>query len=79
MSFVKWNEQDALCGCRVELSPACDLWMQGARFGSIVAVDRQSKLVRLRMDHPQVKKLQAVRSEYVRSIAHGAEYDSIFQ
>lgn len=32
---------------RVELHPACDLWMQGARFGTVVSVGPRFVNVRL--------------------------------
>lgn len=41
-------------GQRVELHPACDLWMRGARFGTVVKVGR--KHVHVRMDHAQVRR-----------------------
>lgn len=44
-------------GMRVELSPACDLWMQGARFGTIAKI-ANDWTISVRMDHPSVRKLQ---------------------
>jgi hypothetical protein len=35
-------------GQRLELHPACDVWMMGDRFGTVVKVGR--KLVHVRMD-----------------------------
>ena len=43
------------------LSPACDLWMRGARFGTIQGAEIDAhgrEVVIVRMDHPQVKRLQ---------------------
>lgn len=48
---------------RVELSPACDLWMMGARMGTVQKVE--GPMLWLRMDHPQVKKLVKITTEYV--------------
>ena len=45
-------------GDRVEISPHIDLWMRGARFGEVKDVLGIMALVR--MDHPQVKKLQEI-------------------
>lgn len=42
-------------GCRVELSPSYDLWMQGARFGEVTSVG--DEMASVRMDHPQVKRI----------------------
>jgi len=45
-------------GTRVELHPGYDLWMRGARFGVVVRV--KDGVAQVRMDHPQVKRLQRV-------------------
>lgn len=45
---------------KIELTPSCDLWMRGARFGTIVktraGADGQLQYG-IRMDHPEVKKI----------------------
>lgn len=46
-------------GQRVELHPACDLWMRGARFGTVHSVAKDGTL-RIKMDHPQVRRLVLV-------------------
>lgn len=46
-------------GMRVELSPACDLWMRGAKFGTIAKLGADWS-VYVRMDHPSVRKLQHI-------------------
>lgn len=43
---------------RVELSPAYDLWMQGARFGVVKQIHNEFAYVE--MDHPQVKRRQKI-------------------
>lgn len=43
-------------GDKVELHPACDLWMRGATTGTIHSI--RNGIVRVRMDHYQVKRLQ---------------------
>lgn len=35
---------DFKAGDRVELHPACDLWMRGARFGTVKHVTRMGKV-----------------------------------
>jgi len=52
-------------GSRVELSPACDLWMQGARFGTVISLD-QDGFALVKMDHPQVKKRQTIHVQDLR-------------
>lgn len=50
-------------GSRVELSPACDLWMRGARFGEVQRIKDNGHLM-VRMDHPQVRRLQEIPVYY---------------
>jgi hypothetical protein len=52
---------DTFVGVRIELHPGCDLWMRGARFGTITGFGGSYATVR--MDHPQVKKLQRIPIE----------------
>ena len=54
-------------GDRVELSPACDLWIRGARFGVVHSVAKDGT-VKLRMDHPQVKRLVKATPDLVRKV-----------
>lgn len=65
-----------LVGAHVELHPGCDLWMRGARFGTISRVDGDHILVR--MDHPQVRELQRFTADRLRfdafGLGTGAEY-----
>ena len=42
-------------GQRVEIPVHLDLWMQGARFGTVTKVNEG--IIHIRMDHPQVKRL----------------------
>lgn len=46
---------------RIEIHPGYDLWMRGARFGTVVREyvwpKTGRRMVAVRMDHPQVKKL----------------------
>lgn len=42
-------------GDRVEIHPGCDLWMRGAKFGTVEFIGTGK--VQVKMDHPSVKKL----------------------
>lgn len=53
-------------GDRVELHPACDLWMAGARFGVVTRI--RDSVVHVRMDHPQVRRLQKLTMDLVRKL-----------
>lgn len=45
-------------GDRVELHPGCDLWMRGARLGTVHSFSlTPNDRVKVRMDHPQVRNL----------------------
>jgi hypothetical protein len=48
-------------GDRVEISPRFDLWMEGARFGTVTRV--QNGIVHVRMDHPHVKGIRKFKTE----------------
>jgi hypothetical protein len=55
-------------GSRVELSPGCDLWARGARFGSVkrIELDKHGReVVIVKMDHPSVKRLQRFFPAYL--------------
>jgi hypothetical protein len=48
---------------RVEIPPRLDLWMQGAKFGTIIKIDDYGYAT-VRMDHPQVtRKIRVHLSE----------------
>lgn len=52
---------NAPIGSRVQISPSFDLWVRGARYGTIkgAELDKHGReIVIVRMDHPQVRKLQ---------------------
>lgn len=55
-----YSSKSALAGRRVEIPAYCDLWMQGARCGEIHSVSTDGHIARVRLDHPQVKKLARV-------------------
>jgi len=58
-------------GTRVEIAPFYDLWMRGARYGTVAKVytdPRGVEMVAVRMDHPQVKKLARMSAHDVRPV-----------
>ena len=55
--------EDFAVGQRVELSPACDLWMMGARFGTVRKI--VNGRVCVKMDNPRVRKLQWMAPAYL--------------
>ena len=73
---MKHGTKNHVCvGKRVEIPAYCDLWMRGARFGTVERViERSSNFVAahdprggdifaVRMDHPQVKRLARVLAD----------------
>lgn len=54
---MKKSEQ--LVGRRVEIPVHHDLWAQGARHGVVTAIDKHG-VVRVKMDHPGVKRLARI-------------------
>lgn len=59
--------QSFAVGDRVELSPATDLWMRGAKYGTVSEVTWDNR-VAIRMDHKSVRRLQWHIAENVRHI-----------
>lgn len=59
MQFTRKHE---LVGLRVEIHPHYDLWMRGARYGTIHSVSVCGAVVRVKMDHPQVKRLARIKA-----------------
>lgn len=55
------NGQPMRIGDRVEIHPRFDLWMRGARFGTVHKIqtsnDGKQIAIAVRMDHKQVRKL----------------------
>ncbi len=66
-------------GQRCEIPAYTDTWMRGARCGEVVAVSQprhtlapDTTLFRVRMDHPQIKRLQVVVADDCRMIGGAA-------
>ena len=51
-------------GDRVEISPSCDLWMFGAKYGEITKIEMSGEML-VRMDHWQVKNLIRVNPNLI--------------
>lgn len=76
-----FSSKGAAVGQRVEIPAYCDLWMRGARLGVIHSVrpgrgnyldprdPRASTLAKVRLDHPQVKRLAIVHLDDCRTIS----------
>lgn len=58
-------------GDRVELSPHMDLWMQGARYGTVRRVQDTGTAIHylIRMDHKQVRRLIRLTAGDMRRVA----------
>jgi len=62
---MRYKRSGSFVGRRIEIGPHLDLWMRGARFGTVVmqsTAHAAGELMRLkvRMDHPQVKRLAVI-------------------
>lgn len=56
MVEVEGYGENIVAPCRVEISPHYDLWMQGARFGTVKSVT--DGIATVEMDNSEVKTLQ---------------------
>jgi hypothetical protein len=73
--MLRGTTKHTCVGERVQIPAYTDLWMRGARFGTVERViERSSNFVQandprggtifcVRMDHPQVRKLARVRAD----------------
>lgn len=63
-------EQRFAVGDRVELSPACDLWMQGAKFGTITGFIGPSShpSYMVKMDNRRVKGIKYFNPDLLRPV-----------
>jgi hypothetical protein len=78
--MAKGTTKHPCVGKRVEIPAYCDLWMRGARFGTIECVSigkgaylqagdpRGADMFAVRMDHPQVKRLAWVIADDCRYV-----------
>lgn len=62
----RWTRSGSFVGKRVEIGAHLDMWMRGARFGVVewqTTAHREGELMRVkvRMDHPQVRRLQVMQ------------------
>lgn len=70
---MAFDEMKALIGKRIEIPVHYDLWMRGARYGTVTGrrqgKDGYSAHILVKMDHPQIKrrvKVWAIDCEYIR-------------
>ena len=61
------NRPLAVCN-RVEIAPYHDLWMRGAKYGTIVRYDTKSEVAVVRMDNRRVRRLQRMRPETLKKV-----------
>lgn len=55
----------AMLGKRIEIPVHYDMWMRGARFGTVTRVGKDGAFVYVRMEHAQVKRsLKLWRIDY---------------
>ena len=58
--FIRDVRHGGLVGCRIEIPVHYDLWMQGARFGTVTGYragkSGQADYLLVKMDHPQAKR-----------------------
>ena len=65
----KQAQARALLNKRVEIPVHYDYWMRGARFGVVSSVGKDGEFVRVKLDHPQVKrplKVWRIDFDYMR-------------
>jgi hypothetical protein len=56
----KSAQAKALVGTHIEIPVHYDLWARGARYGVVHSADKGGAFIRVRMDHPQVRRLVKV-------------------
>lgn len=70
--MLDYEGKEITVGARIELSPHCDLWMRGAKYGTITKLGNHRKatadIVRVQMDHPAVKRPKWYRASDLRVI-----------
>ncbi len=66
-SMLPEDKRHPHVGKRVELHPGTDLWMRGARYGTVHSVGKDGH-VRVKMDHPGVKKLVRTPADRIKFI-----------
>ncbi|QWY83405.1 hypothetical protein [Rhizobium phage RHph_X3_9] len=55
----------SLVGKRIEIPVHYNMWMRGARFGTVTSVGKDGAFIRVRMEHAQVRnKLKVWRIDY---------------
>lgn len=60
-----------MLGKRIEIPVHYDLWMRGARFGTVTKIGKDGAFVYVKMDHPQARrrlKLWRIDYDYAKLI-----------
>lgn len=71
-TFTGYDGHNYSVGDRVELHPACDLWMRGARFGTVVGSSLTSAdRVRVKLDRIAGERIVAGSEDTFRFIGKG--------
>lgn len=57
-------------GSRIELAPHCDLWMRGAKYGTVTRITGTDDAARVhvRMDNPRVRKIQRLAPDQIGKV-----------
>lgn len=67
--LIGYDGKSFSVGDRVELHPGMDLWMRGAKYGTVHSVSlTPNDRVKVRMDHPQVSNLVAGPADRFRKV-----------
>lgn len=61
----KKAQAEALVGKRIEIPVHYDMWMRGARFGTVTTVSKDGSFIRVQMEHHQVqRRLKVWRADF---------------
>ena len=69
---AKAAQARAMLGKRVEIPVHYDMWMRGARCGTVTRIGKDAAFVYVKMDHPQAKrrvKLWRIDFDYAKVLA----------
>lgn len=61
-----FNDTEIPVGVRIELHPATDLWMMGAKFGVVRQRLNGGRLYKVKMDHPGISMLRIFSANDLR-------------
>lgn len=67
MAYIedKLAQAKDLLGKRIEIPVHYDMWMRGARFGTVTSIGKDGECIRVALDHPQARRrLKVWRADY---------------